>query len=249
MEVQPTAAIAGTTNPPVSVFDEDEDISDPNDMESNNASNTDDKIPSTLLPGEDDVMNNFVEVDPLLTPIELGSFTAVAEITDAKLEWLTLTELNNSHFEIERSDNGVDYEFVSRIESQALDGNSDTELTYSFTDKDAGRISESLFYRIKQIDLGPVAQFAFTPVRIVTFENIDLESKIFPNPVNIGSLITIQSNDKINSIDIYDANGALIQSVIEDGQTNTTSVSTSDIAGGLYIVVINGKESIKLTLQ
>src|SRR5690606_15817603 len=50
-----------------------------------------------------------VAVEGIL-PIELLRFDAIPGKNDVKLEWKTATELNNSHFEIERSADGRNFQ-------------------------------------------------------------------------------------------------------------------------------------------
>lgn len=201
----------------------------------------------TILDCDDDAFYTFT-TDDVVTPIELGEFTAEAVDIDAELNWTTLTEINNSHFEIERSLNGSDWEFVNTIESQAFEGNSDQELNYNFVDKSAISFGDRIFYRLRQVDLGEDALFSFTPIRLVTFdENVTLETLLFPNPVISGQSVNVQGND-IRSIEVYNTNGELVN-LIEENGVRSTSIGTSNLARGLYIVVINNKEKLKFIVQ
>lgn len=196
---------------------------------------------------DDNITFNYTFTDASVLPIELGDFIARAENTDGILEWTTISEQNNSHFEIERSKDGVNFEFVSVVNSKAIGGNSDVQLDYMYIDKDAAAWSELVYYRIKQVDRGVNPNFAFTQVRIISFEDVIIGSKIFPNPVIAGDAVIVQSNN-IERIEVYNTNGEIVN-VIEENGVRSTSISTSQLAKGLYIVVINNKEELKFVVQ
>ena len=63
------------------------------------------------------------------------------------LSWKTASEINNSHFEIERSNNGKDFIKIGEIAGQ---GTSNSTKRYQFTDKNPG--SAQQYYRLKQVD-------------------------------------------------------------------------------------------------
>lgn len=98
---------------------------------------------------EDYMVNITATVCPVVTlPIELVNFTGeCANDKTVLLKWSTATETNNHHFTIEKSADGINFEFVRDISSQ---GNSNQIQTYTYVDKD---ISNSLYYyRLKQTD-------------------------------------------------------------------------------------------------
>lgn len=49
-----------------------------------------------------------------------------------QLEWSTATEQNNDHFEVEESDDGINWHTVAVIATKAVDGNSSSILNYSY---------------------------------------------------------------------------------------------------------------------
>jgi len=67
---------------------------------------------------------------------------------EVAISWKTTTEVNTSHFELQRSFNGVDYQTIATI---AANCNSKTICTYSFIDsKNENRRGQS-YYRLKAI--------------------------------------------------------------------------------------------------
>jgi len=209
------------------------------------------RVNLTPHPGDVDEEDNFDEnytfTKPIVTPITLGVFTASAEGNDAVLNWTTLSESNNSHFEIERSLNGSEFITIDTVDSQVEDGNSEEELIYSHTDKEIGFRTSIAFYRIKQFDFN--GEFSFSPIRVVTFdESIEFnESKLFPNPVNTGSPVNIVGPD-ITSVRVFTTVGELVE-LVEENSVPSTSIDTSNLATGYYIALINDKEVLKFVVQ
>jgi len=182
----------------------------------------------------------------VVLPIVLQSFTAEAVGTDAHLEWITASEENNSHFEVEASTDGLNFIPIATVESQSDNGFSQSELVYNHIDKFAIDRDELVYYRVKQVDYDGL--FAYTPVRIVSFEGVEVAAKAFPNPAVKGQTVTVQA-EGIETIEVYNSEGMLVKVIEEQSKVYSTSIATGDLASGLYIIVINGKENIKLVVQ
>ncbi len=80
-------------------------------------------------------------------PVELISFTAIAEKDKVLLQWRTETEVNNYGFDVERSVDGNYWDKIAFIQGY---GNSNAPKNYSFSDNypPFGKI----YYRLKQVD-------------------------------------------------------------------------------------------------
>lgn len=119
-------------------------------------------------------------VDPTSFPVEWLGFDAVLTNAEAHLTWSTATELNASHYEVERSIDGFLFE---RIGSVAAAGNSHVVQEYDFTDlqaADAG--SKMISYRLKQVDLdGSFSYSSLVEIQMNDVAHFSLD--VFPNPV------------------------------------------------------------------
>ena len=72
----------------------------------------------------------------------------------------------------------------------------------------------------------------------VSTNNInDISHIIYPNPANIGDVVTISANDKIKSIEIFNSLGEKILS------TKSSRFNTSSLSKGTYIAHINLRDS------
>ncbi len=91
-------------------------------------------------------------------PVSLTSFTAKPNKQGTvNLSWSTASEQNNSHFEVTRAANGVDFEKIAEVKGN---GNSDVVRHYSYTDTKP--VVGTNYYRLKQVDFN--GDFAYSTV-------------------------------------------------------------------------------------
>lgn len=133
-------------------------------------------------------------------PIELIYFNSNTMNTAVQLNWATATEENNQYFEIQRATDAVNYTTIARIDGA---GNSQQELLYSYTDKDAP--VGLVYYRLKQVDFNGASE-TFDPVAVNVnslFNSMsNPELAIYPNPYAKGDL-TLELTNWDTAQDIY----------------------------------------------
>ena len=88
-------------------------------------------------------------------PVELISFNGVAENNEVRLTWETASELNNDFFDVERSQNGLNFEKIGTVKGN---GNSNILNQYTFLDKDP--YVGFNYYRLKQVDYDGTKYFS-----------------------------------------------------------------------------------------
>ena len=94
------------------------------------------------------------------------------------LNWKTSQEINSAYFNVERSSDAVNFNYIGRVSAA---GNSQLPIEYYFTDNYPA--SGLNYYRLKQIDID--GHFTYTPSRLVRFDGSDAGVvKYFPNPTN-----------------------------------------------------------------
>jgi hypothetical protein len=72
---------------------------------------------AAIVPNTYNVYSFGVPVDGPL-PVNLVSFKGIAEGKTARLEWTTTSEVNSERFDIERSDNGKNWEYLGSVKTQ-----------------------------------------------------------------------------------------------------------------------------------
>jgi surface protein len=78
---------------------------------------------------------NFDALDPGCTvtlPVVFGNISAFVKNNQLTINWATLTETNNSHFEIEASADGKTFTKIGEVKSKGINGNSTGTLDYTF---------------------------------------------------------------------------------------------------------------------
>ena len=139
------------------------------------------------------------------TPVTLLNFNGRLLGNDILLNWETATEQNSKGFEIQRSDDGIQF---ARIGEVVAAGNSNIKRSYSF--HDGGISQENNYYRLKQIDLDGKFEYS----RIVLIRNPVIGKEVFKLLTNpFANSIDLQlGNLKAGRaiINLYDLNGKLI---------------------------------------
>ena len=178
-------------------------------------------------------------------PVELLYFYAEKEGENVRLDWQTATELNNSHFDVEWSTDGINFERISQVQGAGTTNN-----VQFYTSLHTSPAQGLNYYRLKQVDL-PTGQagfdekYEYTDILSVNYElgitNYGL--KIFPNPAS--NFITIDGIEEGEIVQVFNVNGQLVKTFYQNVSTQQTDVS--DLPSGTYFVKI-GKQVKKLII-
>ncbi|MDA0195347.1 MAG: T9SS type A sorting domain-containing protein [Bacteroidetes bacterium] len=168
-------------------------------------------------------------------PVELISF--MAEINgegNALLKWKTATEENNEGFYIEKSiDNALTFNQVGFVNGN---GNSDRELSYSFTDVE---FNQSTYYRLRQMDYD--GQFEISPAVFLEHYST-IHPMIYPNPFNNQVTVKLEE-DKSFRFWLSDVAGNMILNGFDVTAEDIQAVlnnETLKLKAGIYIIKIFG---------
>lgn len=168
-------------------------------------------------------------------PIELVSFEAdLTENNEVSLNWETASEVNNSHFSIERSFDSENWKNIEDIDGA---GNSNELISYSTVDKNP---EEGVsYYRLKQTDYDGKSTYSKIKIVEVSLENKETAFiKLYPNPTV--DIINIESNS-IGSVRVYNSVGRDVTTSLRELSRTETGVSYSvnRLLEGIYIVKNN----------
>ncbi len=137
---------------------------------------------------------------PIL-PVELLDLTGYITNNTAVLKWTTLTEKELNNFDVERSDDGINFKNVGTVKAV---GNSSVANNYSYLDYTS--FNEIKYYRLKQVDIN--GKFSYSKTISIHNNLKSDEIGIFPNPVS--DLLILQSkgiNKKSLDIELMNVNG------------------------------------------
>lgn len=207
------------------------------------------------IPG---IVNLTSIVDPVCyggvaLPVSLSYFNARAIGNKlVNIEWETAAEYSHSHFEIERSQDGIDYEYLIRVEGVGVD--SDSVNTYF--EKDEKPYEGDSFYRLKSVDSN--GEFTYSEVRKVRIEYKHLKNvKVYPNPAVFDANVVITSDkDFAANISVVSAAGMIHRTYTRNVKQgfNKFNFNVERLSSGNYFVILESKdgavkESLPLTVQ
>jgi hypothetical protein len=178
------------------------------------------------------------ETTPAL-PVELTNFAAKQIKDDALLYWVTASENNASHFNVERSVDGKRFESVARIKAI---GNSTKVNNYNFTDLNVMNARNIVYYRLKMVDNNGSYEYSKTVLINKNKSGNNLDLTILPNPFN--SDVQIVFNSEVATpavIVIKDITGKQIYSFVHQATIGTNAIpaiNLESLRAGLYFISI-----------
>ncbi|MBS1492789.1 MAG: T9SS type A sorting domain-containing protein [Bacteroidetes bacterium] len=173
-------------------------------------------------------------------PVELANFSYDVEQNNVNLKWMTVSENNNSGFDIERKLGNSSWQRISFVRGNST---SNTQHSYSYTDNitNAGVYN----YRLKQIDFNGNYKYynLNSEVNIGAPKKFTLKQN-YPNPFNPSTNIEYELPDNAKvMINIYDVTGRLAGTLVNDVQNAgyykvQFDAGKMNLASGLYIYQI-----------
>jgi len=147
-------------------------------------------------------------------PVELVTFAASIIDNSVLLNWITVTEVNNYGFNVERSIKDEEWMGLGFIEGS---GNSNSQKNYSFEDRNV--TTGTYRYRLKQIDID--GSFEYSQVIDVSVElpgRFELNQN-YPNPFNPTTIISYQLSAASNAkLTVYDVLGSSVATIVNEQQ-------------------------------
>lgn len=163
-------------------------------------------------------------------PVKWLDFTAILRNENTvQLDWTTASEINNSHFEVERlADN---WGMIGRVKGNGI---SNEISRYQFIDTTFNHSEMNLYYRLKQVDFD--GKYEYSKIVVVDLAKSKLDNSIivFPNP-NEG-IFTIEFNNSydLKKIQIYDVLGKMVKGV--STTEAKTIINLGNFGNGIYLI-------------
>jgi hypothetical protein len=179
-------------------------------------------------------------------PVELIQFEASpAASHTADLTWKTASELNNSHFVVERSYDGRDFEAAAIVQGN---GTTQNVITYNHNDNTIELSQNTVYYRLRQVDFDGTK--AYTPIRRVDFEpSLEVNTvTLYPNPTEGTVTVTFTGQEVLShSVKVIDNLGRVLYNHSFEGQAIQLDLSSQ--AAGMYFIILDSGESFKVVKQ
>ncbi|MBN8693286.1 MAG: T9SS type A sorting domain-containing protein [Bacteroidetes bacterium] len=177
----------------------------------------------------------------VVLPVELVDFNAQLNNHKVDVIWMTSTEKNNSHFEVQKSTNAHSFEIIGTVKSAGINGNSQTILQYVY--EDVSPLSGVSYYRLKQVD----KDLSYNYSKIVSVNYIkgkNIRFVIYPNPNNgefTADVSGIENNHEIK-ISLKGEKGEHVyeSSFYINDQTNTKFriIPQHKLSSGVYVCTL-----------
>ncbi len=171
----------------------------------------------------------------IAAPVTLLNFFATAKRKGIYLSWSTVSEKDNAYFDVERSDDKMDFKTIGKVKGN---GNSFSLIDYSF--EDPNPVNGTAYYRLRQVDVnGNYSYSSLLPVQYMG--NVSLN--IFPNPIRKEGSSTIEfmlSENEEVQLYIMDVFGNKVYSSFQTGKVGLNSiVYNNELASGVYFISLS----------
>ncbi len=189
--------------------------------------------------GFDISFSGTADLDCTILPLELTEFGGEKVKEQNLLHWATAREYNTSHFEIERSQDAMDFIKIGELKS----GNKKLETQiYQYWDNEP-QVGIN-YYRLKQVDLDGT----FTYTKTIAIDNQGIITtfeiqKMYPNPAQnvINFVFTVPTSNSEIQVEIFDSNGKSVSKNTNTYQKGVQNFNqnVSSFSKGLYILRIS----------
>ena len=175
-------------------------------------------------------------------PVKFIGFNVARQNNNVLVQWATAEEINSSYYEVQRSENGNDWNTVATVTASGT-----TTLTHSYSYTDRNVPVKTVYYRIRQVDID--ARFVITPVRMIKLENGNTEIKINSSSSNS---IYVHFSEQVNAnvvVRLTSASGQIVSQKSFDEPVGQVMVPVQNAVKGIYIVTVTDGHDLKFSKQ
>lgn len=182
----------------------------------------------------------WVQGNLTVLPLKLKSFTAAASGKNVKLAWSVSDNQEAQDFDVERTDDGVQFNTIAHVNAKNMAGDAD------YTTLDAQpKLNTAMLYRLKlKMRDG---QYQYSDLRLVRIDDTETKISLKQNPVNDLLNFSVQNADGNFSAEIIGSDGKLNQ----QKQFVASAVQTDfrwpvkNLSPGSYFLIIKTKTLTK----
>jgi hypothetical protein len=174
-----------------------------------------------------------------ILPVTLSEFKIVSKTDGVTLSWKTATEVNSSHFEIERSIDGKTWSTKGSVNAA---GNVSVDQNYSFID--AVPENGTNYYRLKIVDTDN--RFEYSPVKSVSFSATSLN--VFAGPSPAHSYLNVNVNTPGNEpyrLRLINRSGQVVLDQKFAASNNRLQLSVSNYSDGTYFLEVTNSSGAR----
>ncbi len=172
-------------------------------------------------------------------PVKMYSFAANLNNSKVDLKWVTASEINVSHFVVEKSTDGVNFSDAGLVFAY---GNATDKTSYTLSDNVNTSTNAVIYYRLRSIDNDGKSELSETRIIRIGKQAISNVSIVtYPNPVSNEVRITIPANWQSKKVlyEIFNSNGVVTKRIESANSSQTEAINVSSMAPGFYIVKVS----------
>jgi Zn-dependent metalloprotease len=182
-----------------------------------------------------------VEASASPLPVNCLDFRAIKAPNAVNLNWRVSDERNNSHFEIERSTDGVNFSKIGEVRASSTNNGQ-----YSYSDNAIGGLRNA-YYRLKQVDVTGEFKYLCTVLYVsLDGKNVFTVGNIYPNPGSNNAVVNITTSEKRRiRVEYVNMAGQVLNWHTEQLPAGTTRVAlkVNAFAAGSYLVQFKDEEN------
>jgi len=179
-------------------------------------------------------------------PVELTSFGIRENGCDVLLNWTSESETDFSHYIIEKSSNGVDFEYVEKVLPSPAEGMK----SYSYIQRD---VIDRKFFRLKLVDMDGSYNYSDIVVATTNCKDQISDLKLFPNPIGVEqsniNVKFLNNSESVVWVLMSDMLGNEVMKYPVDAKVgnNTIEFDVTDISEGIYYITIRKSKGKSLS--
>jgi hypothetical protein len=171
----------------------------------------------------------------LALPLTVLTFNATInlEYNSVNLNWKTSNEINCSHFIVEKSEDGVQFFEIDKVNAKNISGVNN----YGTIDKNP--FNKITYYRLKMVDKD--GKFNYSKIVVIQLNKQIIEFSILPNPVRSNAIAKITTHKQESTIlKITDLMGKVVmqQALHLNAGTQQIQINCSNLQSGQYTATL-----------
>jgi Secretion system C-terminal sorting domain len=188
---------------------------------------------------------SLIPVTLVTLPLNLIDFNAVLNKSKVDLKWITTSEKNVNHFEVERSADGINYSEAALVFAY---GNTTENKTYTFANDISNLQNGVLYYRLRSVD--DDGKSSLSGVRIIRIgkQSELLSMVVYPNPVSSELRLTLPASwqTKEVTLEVFNQSGQRAKALKSGNANQTETIIVNELAKGFYLVKAScGTETVQ----
>ena len=172
----------------------------------------------------------------IVTPVLITNFTIACNRQNPTIQWNTQIEINNKHFILYKSSDGIKFDLVATINSRASGGNSSISIPYNYTDNN--NLGFHVFYKLvsedkdgKKKDWGIVTSSCGAT---------GISFSLLPNPATNQSLLIMNGVNDLMTVQIVNSLG---QRVYQNRSKSNINLPVEKWSPGIYHLIVTNSHN------